>query len=173
MVKQSQAAQHRCPHYGDTFLGGESSTRPGSSSTRPRSSSTDEIQTFFSSGRDTVPETLQTQTPPLGGSTPSVGGSSTAAAPPQPPPPPPGVHPDLAVPPDAPYAQYTVEDLLVQPGQDGLPKLDPNRPPNTFGFGVDSKFGHSVSDTIKRYFTEPHPNVSRKSGDGSVASTRG
>ena len=130
MVRASQVARHGRPSYGDTFVRDESSTRPGSSSTRRRSSSTEEIQNF-SSGQDTVPETLQTQTPPLGGSTPPVGGSSTAAAPPQPPPPPPGVHPDLAVPPYAPYAQYTVEDLLVQPEQDHLPKLDPNRPPNT------------------------------------------
>ncbi|KAL1219705.1 putative transposase-like protein [Cardamine amara subsp. amara] len=53
-----------------------------------------------------------------------------------------------------------MEDLLVQPGRDGLPKLDPNRPPNTFWFGVDSKVGRSVSDTIKSYFTEAHPNWS-------------
>ena len=36
-----------------------------------------------------------------------------------------GIHPDLLVQPSAPYAMYTVEDLLAQPGWEGLPVLDP------------------------------------------------
>ncbi|KAL1188078.1 putative transposase-like protein [Cardamine amara subsp. amara] len=36
----------------------------------------------------------------------------------------------------------------------------PTGPPNTFWFEVDSKVGRSVSDTIKSYFTQPHPNWS-------------
>lgn len=47
-----------------------------------------------------------------------------------------GVHPDLEVPPDAPYAHYTVEDLLTQPDQEGLDVLDPNLPPGTFWYGT-------------------------------------
>lgn len=47
-----------------------------------------------------------------------------------------GVHPDLEVPPDAPYAHYTVEDLLTQPDQEGLDVLDPDLPPETFCYGT-------------------------------------
>ena len=42
------------------------------------------------------------------------------------------VHPDLRVPPSTPYARYTVEDLLAQPGREGLDILDPGRLPCTY-----------------------------------------
>ena len=35
-----------------------------------------------------------------------------------------GLHLDLMVPPDAPYARYTVEDLLQMPGREGLTIID-------------------------------------------------
>uniref|UniRef100_M4FGT0 Uncharacterized protein n=1 Tax=Brassica campestris TaxID=3711 RepID=M4FGT0_BRACM len=42
------------------------------------------------------------------------------------------IHPDLMVPPDSPYARFTVEDLIQMPGRKGLPSIDPVHPANTF-----------------------------------------
>uniref|UniRef100_A0A0D3A929 Uncharacterized protein n=1 Tax=Brassica oleracea var. oleracea TaxID=109376 RepID=A0A0D3A929_BRAOL len=88
-----------------------------------------------SSGQETVPETQYTQK--VSGSPSSSAPSaphvpSPMAHPTMPPPVPPPmappmpaeIHPDLMVPPSAPYSQYTVEDILRLPGREGhLPSL--------------------------------------------------
>ncbi|XP_013624875.1 PREDICTED: uncharacterized protein LOC106331069 [Brassica oleracea var. oleracea] len=83
-----------------------------------------------------------------------------------PPPPPPAaapqpvpavaVHPDFRVPQSAPYARYTVEDLLAQTGREGLDVLDPDR-----SFGANNRVGRSVSETIKGYYDGAYPNWSK------------
>uniref|UniRef100_A0A0D3BX37 Uncharacterized protein n=1 Tax=Brassica oleracea var. oleracea TaxID=109376 RepID=A0A0D3BX37_BRAOL len=86
----------------------------------------------FSARLETVPETQYTQR--VSGSTSSSAPSAphvpspmahSTMPPPVPPPMPAEIHPDLVVPPSAPYSQYTVENILRLPGREGLPVIRP------------------------------------------------
>uniref|UniRef100_A0A0D3E857 Uncharacterized protein n=1 Tax=Brassica oleracea var. oleracea TaxID=109376 RepID=A0A0D3E857_BRAOL len=147
-------------HYREMF--GEPGSRLDPSSSAPGSL-----------GQETVPETQYTQR--VSGSPSSSAPSaphvpSPMAHPMTPPPVPPPmappmpaeIHPDLMVPPSAPYLQYTVRTFSVYQAEKVYQSSTPTDRTELFGmFGVDGCLASDVTETMKGYFSMTHPNWSK------------
>ena len=123
--KRSKCTQHYSQMFGEpgTRTGTSSSSAPSSSfpETVPDSQSSQRVSQSPLFGAPPVPPYVPPLVPRF--DMPPVHHDHVPEE--APPPMTAGIHPDSQVPPSAPYAMYTIKDLLAKLGRGGLPVLDP------------------------------------------------